>query len=286
MRALLMLVVIALVISWPAGNVLGIQLSQSLDQSEIGYEDSANFIIQIEWEGGQAAYQLERALDPFFDRLKVKGFSSSISSQPSAKGEKTVKTFHYVLVPTSSGAARIDPITISYLAMPDSVSGELLTEPMTITVAEKIPEKVSDSSNMLWLFGAVGLIVLVGGGVAFWRKRSAVPEMPVLSAEQKLLAALEDAKFSSGSDLKKFQSALHDALHGYILERFGIDSGPLPDDGIAEALDGTSLDEEQKQRLAHWFTRARKDKFRPVDGAPGEVVRIENEIRTFFDKLK
>ncbi len=286
MRALLTPFLIALFILLSGTNVAGIQLSQSLDCNEMAFEDSANLTITIEWDGGQAAYRFERALDPFFDRLKVKGFSSSISSQPTADGEKTIKTFRYVLVPTSSGAARIDPITISYLAMPDSISGELVTEPMTITVAEEIPVKIETGSNKLWVFLAGGLVILVVGAAAYWRKRSAVPDEPILTPVEKFLNALEDAKFSSGSDLKKFQSALHDGLAQFFMEQYSIEVSLLPDDGVVEALDGTKLDEEQKQKLAHWFTQAKRDKFRPVDGSPGEVVRLENEIRAFLDNLK
>ena len=267
-------------------SVAAIQVSQSLDKNEIAYEDSARLEITIEWEGTQSAYRFERALDPFFDRLKVKAFSSSISSHPSEGIEKTTKTFIYLLVPTSSGTGKIDPITIKYLAMPDSLEGELVTEPMEIVIAERIPVETKGSNHYFWWFLTGAVVLGAGGFIVYWKKKASRPKVPRLSPAESFLEELERVKNESGSDLKKFQSGLHSALADFIGAAFELDFSSVSDEGVAEAFDGTNLNENQKQKIANWFVKARMDKFRPVTSPPGEVVRLENEIRSFFETLK
>jgi len=94
----------------------GISVTQSVDRFSIPFEDSVHFEIVLQWDGPQTAYLFPKPLNPTFERLKVRGLTSSISSSGSGEAETTTKKFRYTLIPTASGTGRIEPVTISYLS--------------------------------------------------------------------------------------------------------------------------------------------------------------------------
>ncbi len=263
-----------------------ISVSQSLDRSQIAFDDSLLFEITLQWDGPQYAYLFDRPLDPVFDRMQVRGFSSSIGSTGSGADEITTKKFKYVLIPTASGQGRINAVTISYLAMPDSVAGELLTEPMAVTIAEPIPEVIAEGGHTI-IYIIVAVVVIVGViVVVVIRRRSAhQPKEVVRTPIQQILEDLTGLKATAGTDLKKFQTGLHDILFKFMGRQYGIDASSVSDEELAEQLAATDLGEGQRDRLWRWFVDARKDKFRPVTAAPGETIRRESEIRNFFANM-
>lgn len=280
---LLLIISLIIVLLPMAGDA--ISLSQTLDRSTMNFEDSANFEIVIEWNGPQGANIFGRPLNPFFDRLKVGRFSSSISSVGTGSEEITTKRFKYVLIPTSSGKGKIDPVTISYLAMPDSIPGELLTEPMIISIAQPLPQEITKEGNKS-LYLLLGALILVGGSVAFYFWRSGRQQVePTKSPKERFLDGLRDLRGKSGQDFKLFQSGLCDLLEAYLEAAHSIKAKSASDDELTEYVNAMQLSDKQKTDLSGWLVRARRDKFRPVTNAPGEAIRLENEIQEFFAGL-
>jgi hypothetical protein len=260
-----------------------ISVSQSLDRSQVAYEDSLLFEISLQWDGPQYAYLFDRPLNPVFDRLQVRGFSSSIGSTGSGADEVTTKKYKYVLIPTSSGQGRINAVTISYMTMPDSVAGELLTEPMAVTIAEPIPVVIGEGGKaLIYIIVAVVIIIGVIVVVVIWRRSACRPKEVVKTPVQQILEDLTGLKATAGTDLKKFQTGLHDILLQFMDGKYGIDASSVSDEELAEKLAATDLGEGQRERLWRWFVDARKDKFRPVTAELGETIRRESEIRNFF----
>jgi hypothetical protein len=269
---------------WACGNEIAI--SQSLDRFSIPFEDSVRFDIVLQWQGSQSSYLFTSPLGSSFDRLKVRGFTSSISSTGSGDDEVTTKRFRYTLVPTSAGAATIDPITVSYISWPDSVPGQLLTEAMTVQIAEPLPP-VEEDSTVVWWIVIVGSVVVLGLVASVLVKRSAVrhPKEIEKTPVEEFLGRLTALKREAGGDLKKFQVGLYESMAAFLKARFDIESDQLGDDELVSALETTNLNEDQRKHIGQWLVQARQDKFRPVIGAPGETVRLETEIRQFFEKL-
>ncbi len=271
----------------PAFGVGGITVSQAVDKFDLAFEDSLHFEITLTWEGPQTAYLFPQPLQPTFERLRVKAFSSSISSTGSPPHEKTTKKYRYTLVPTSSGTATIDPVTVNYLSMPDSITGELVTEAMTVQIAEPLPPPKKSPSG--WYWGIGGAIVVLLGVVLFLavrrsaRKRSeTVEKSPVETFLEKLTAVKQDA----GGDLKKFQDGLYKILVELLSTQYGINADELPDEELAPALASAGMSEEERMRISAWLIKARQDKFRPVVSSPGETIRLGTEIRQFFEKQR
>lgn len=260
-----------------------ISVSQSLDAFETPYEDTVGFEITLSWTGPQSAYYFGRPLEGSFERLKVGRFSSSISSRGSGPDEVTTKQFRYELIPTAPGKGIIHSITISYLQWPDSIAGELVTEEMSIRVAEPLPVKKEEPTGSIWwMAGAAFLIAAAGGGVA-WRIRSRQPVEIARSPEEIFLAKLTDLKKEAGADLKKFQAGLHLSLSHYLGDRYSLEVGRLQEEKLEEALVSGGLSKGRAARLVGWLSKAQKDKFAPVEAGPGETVRLESDIRSFFE---
>lgn len=282
--SLLSLVFTAVVIGGVRAD--GISISQSLDRFNIPFEDSVHFEIVLQWDGPQSAYLFTKPLSPFFDRLKARGVTSSISSTGSGSDEATTKRFSYTLVPASPGVGRIDPIIISYISWPDSVPGELVTEAMTVQIAEPGQSVKQSSGRSVWIVIAVSLAVLgLAAFVLVKRSRDRKPKVVEKIPIEQFLEDLTGLKHEAGSDLKKFQTGLYKIMMEFLSAKYGINPDGISDDDIGGALEPTNLSDSQKRQISLWLVQARRDKFRPVAGAPGETIRLETEIRQFFEKL-
>lgn len=266
----------------------GISVSQALDRSHLAFEDSATFEITLQWPGSQFAYRFPKPLDPQFDKLRVTRFESSVASKGAGEGEITLKTFRYTLMPLAPGEGRIQPIRIEYLTYPDSMAGEVMTEAMALQIDKPLPVPEPAGPIAVWIMVAAGAVVAAGtvvAGVMVRRRRRAQTTEPDKTPKDVALEQLSLVRRDAGDDLKKFQSGLYRVLAGFLQARFDIRADELADDKLAEAIDGTDLPAAARQKISAWIVAARKDKFRPVAGAPGETMRRESEIRETLEKL-
>jgi len=267
------------------GHAGEISISQSLDRFSIQFHDSVYFDIVLKWEGSQSAYLFSKPLNPSFHRLKVRGYTSSISSTGFGDNEVTTKRFRYTLIPTSAGTAQIDPVAVSFISWPDSVPGELFTEAMTVQIAEP-PPPAEEGSDKTVLIVIVTFVVV--GFLAFalvkW-VRSKQPKEVQKSPIEQFLEKLTEIKQEAGGDFKKFQIGLYENLAVFLETMYHIEPDKLADNEIDSALKATDLSDSQRVQIARWLTQARQDKFRPVASKPGETMRLETEIRQFFEKL-
>ena len=283
-KVLLTLFVLICTVSVASGE--GISVSQSVDKTSIPFEDSVTFEVTLKWDGPQLAYLFERPLNPVIDRLKIRGFSSSVNSSEEAGREVTTKKFRFVLVPTISGLGTIDPINISYITWPDSLPGQLVTEAQTINIADPKPV-VAETERPLWLWILAAVLLERRSG---WRCFSCAVVPGRRSSRSKPRASkflddLSGVKLEAGSDLKKFQTGLYRALTNYIKFGCNFDPTDLPDDELKQKLVSSGLSANQAEQLSVWMKQALKDKYSPVVAGPGETIRLESEIRQFFERL-
>jgi len=265
-------------------TVLAIGLSQSINKTEMKFEDSLIFEITLEWEGTQFAYLFEGPLNPYFDRLRVGKFSSSINSTGTGDKEKTIKKFSYTLLATSSGTAKIDPIVISFISLPDSTRGQLLTEPFIINVADPVFVEESESFP-LWSFAMGGFLLIGGVAAAFFLIKGGGKKEEVFTPAQIALQELAKVKENSGTDLKLFQTGVFSLLTKFSIENYQIETSGKSEAEIETAFADTNLNETRKRQIKDWIVRAEKDKFKPAVTSVGETVRLENEIRTFLESI-
>lgn len=267
----------------------GISLSQSLDRSEIAFEEQANLEIVVTWHGNQAAYRFDRPMQPQLDKLRVKEFSSTISSEGSGSEEISTKRFHYSLTPTGSGIARVEPMVLKYLTWPDSLPGELVTEALTLTVAPAKPvaKPFSLKQHKNTIFATAGGLALVGGVGAglMVRSRRRRPKPEVKSVTEQFLERLPQLRQESNGDLKKFQTGLYKSLLWFLSAEYGLTFANEPVEEILRQLDGAGIPSRIKDRICGWLLQADRIKFSPTTPAPGEAIRLENEVREFFETI-
>lgn len=282
---------IALIWVCSAGSLSAAQItvSQSLDKFEMPYEDQAHFEIILTWPGPQSAYFFDKPLRPELENLKVKQFSSTISSANEAAGETTTKKFEFTLVPIGSGQGKIEPVTVSYVTWPDSVPGSLVTEAMAIKIASPVPSKRAGKSGLRfawywWVAMGVAVILAAGAAILFvWRKRK--PREVVKSPVELFLERLTQVKVESGGDLKRFQTTLYKQLLWYVNARYALDLATQPVAEILRIMEESAMPETEKTTIGGWLLRADREKFSPDAPAPGETIRLEAEVREFFQKL-
>ena len=264
----------------------GISVSQTLSRSEIAFEDSVLFEIELSWDGSQAAYLFPKPLSPIIDRMSVRGFSSSVASEGNDESEKTTKTYRYMLLPKSSGLGRIAPVTISYVTWPDSLPGELTTEEMTVTIAQPLPPPEPFDYTLMWWLG--GAVILAAAGlviVIVRRTRNQQPSEPVKTVVEQFLDELGQLKNESGNDHKRFQTGLHKILTEFLSRQYGLSPEGMSEENLKEQLLSVGPADQAGSKIATWFAQAARDKFSPVSVGPGETIRLEAEIRQLFEKL-
>ncbi|MEW6413355.1 MAG: BatD family protein [Candidatus Zixiibacteriota bacterium] len=263
-----------------------ISVSQSLDKSSMGFDDSVRFEIVLKWEGSQTAYLFTKPLDPSFDNLKIRSYSSSVGSSITDGKEITTRKFDFILEPTSAGVGRIEPVDIGYISWPDSLPGQLVTEVVTVNISS--PRVVEPPGRPAWWIWLIIVVVAVGAffaAIFFARRRSRAVEEPVKTAREEFLDKLKSVKNAAGSDMKVFQTELHRSLVQFLRGQYNFDPVNLSEDSLIEELKTAGLDDFKARKIGGWLVRAGKDKYSPISSGPGETIRLESEIRDFFEKL-
>jgi hypothetical protein len=274
---------------WPIPSVgeASISVSQSIDRTEMAFDDTAAFRIIVTWDGPALAYRFEKALRLNSDKLKVARFSSSVRSAGSGPTETTTKVFEYQLAPVLSGIATIQPLVLEYVSWPDSLVGELTTDPVSLAIAEPVPAELREKGGLSggWLaLIVVGVLGAAVGAFAFFKPKPRIEK--VKSPVEAFLEQLDAVRKDAGMDLKKFQTGVYRSLIVYIQTRYGLDLAGQSAEATARELAAVEPDLSACEALSSWLIRAEKEKFSPLTPAPGEVSRLEAEIRGFFDRLK
>lgn len=270
-----------------AASVRAISLSQSLDKTEIAYEDHATLEIVVTWPGAQTSYIFDKPLQPQLENLKVQQYSSTTGSTTGSGGEVTSKRFSFTLVPVGSGTGRIAPVTVSYYSWPDSIPGQLVTEEMSLRIAAPVGKKSSGLSKLplsVWIAGGAGWLLILGViGLVIVKRRK--PKEIVKTPRDLFLERLSLLKQASGSDLKRFQTGLYRDLVWYLSTAYGMECSGLSLDELLNSIDGAKVPEVEKDKICGWLARADREKFSPLPPSPGETMRLEHEVRDFFEKM-
>ena len=112
---------------------------------------------------------------------------------------------------------------------------------------------------------------------------SAEHNIGIRALRERILDELSALKAEAGSDLKKFQTGLYRILGSLVQEKYGVNPSEASEADLPVALRNAGLAEVRVEKIAGWLIRAQKAKYSPVEAAPGETIRLESEIRTFFE---
>jgi hypothetical protein len=266
----------------------GISVSQTLDRTEVPYESTAVLEVSLSWPGGAGEYLFDRPSQLSLDRLKVAQISSTVSATGSAGAEVTTKKVRFTLKPTSAGIGKIDPATFGYIHLADSVGGSVSTQALTISIAEPVrvakrKAAVAQTRTKL-IISAVSILAVVG--IAYWifRVRNRRPRPVVKTPAEQFLDELSALRQTTGGDLKRFQTGLYKHLVAFLSSQYRLNLVGLSTQEVLDLCEHTPMTVAQKEKIAGWLWRAEREKFSPLAVAPGETIRLEAEIREFFEK--
>jgi hypothetical protein len=278
------LILIILASTGLAADPGGLSLTTSLSADSIAYEDSVTLKVDITWSGPPSAYVFDRPVQPQLTGLRVGPQTSSITSSGTGDNETTTKTIEFTLLPTTSGIARVDPVTISYMQPTDSIPEQMTTDPLTVRVGDPAPPPTSGETwGWYWAIAVVLIIVVV-----VWRlrrqRRKVSPDL-LSTPEQRFLEELTAIRQEAGDDFKKFQTGLHRILREYLRKRCQCDPDALDAEQLTGQLAESGLSPGMAERIVQWYEDAARDKYRPVDAGPGEVMRRDSAIRHVFEQM-
>jgi len=260
-----------------------ISLSAHLDKTDIPFEDTVEYKLEIKWIGNITSYAFEVLPLPDLENLKVMGTSSSISSSTENGQETTTRYIKYTLKPTLSGVGTIKPITLQCISMPDSTANNLTTPLLTVNIATPIPvEKKSEMS--IYLIIALGIIMIAGFVFVVLRMRKKPEIIPEKTPEELFIDELMRLKQDGLSDRKVFFTRLFRMLNIYIEKKYNLRVANQTAEIIVGKLSETDIPEAEKEKISHWLIKAEKEKFAPFGGEPGEVIRLAAELEKHFGK--
>jgi len=260
-----------------------ISLSSSLDKSDIAFEDSITLKVEIEWPGDLRNYTFELLPLPETSNLKVIGTSSTIASQEKNRTEVTVRTFKYNFRPTLAGVGKIEPIDVKYISWPDSIPGFLTTQAYQILIAEPLPPPEPFSLKPLIII-IVGAVIIIGVVLFILLGRKKKEVVVVRSAEEEFIDGLAIIKKESQGDRKVFFTRLYKVLVEYIERKYSIKVAGLSSAVMLGQLETKNLFPELKEPLTAWVKQAETEKYAPVGGTPGDIIRLISELEDFFQK--
>lgn len=279
-------VLLFLIMSVSIANASDIGVSQSIDKTTMAFEDVVVLEIELSWQGTQLSYLFDKPLNPVFEQFKVRKFSSSISSSGAGEEERTSKRMKFTLEPTASGLATIPALTIEYLVWPDSIPGELVTEVMAVTVAEPLPVVENETGGLSVGTAIIAIVVvLVVATLVVIVIRRRKPAKVAKTPREEFLESLARSKEDAMGDLKKLQIGVYRHLVTYLGAEYNLALSGLTSEEIMSVLGKTNIPPVQREKIGGWLTRAEKEKFSPVEAAPGEANRLESDIRSFFENI-
>ena len=262
-----------------------LSLSAGIDKTDIPFESSVNLSMEIRWQGGIGRYAFEILPLPSAQNLTVLGSTLAVSSRTEAGQEITTRTFKYTFKPTKAGVGIIEPIVLNYLSLPDSTAGQLTSQRFQVIIAEPIPPPVK-SNSWKYLIGVIVLIAIMAAAIFFvfrW-KRSRVPVAPIKTPEELFLEQLAVAKKESQGDRKAFFTRLYKLLNDYLEKKYGLVAAGKATSAVLNEMERIEFPAGGRERISEWLALADKEKYAPIEGAPGDIIRLIAEIETFFGK--
>ncbi len=264
-----------------------ISFSANLSKSDIKFEETTDLDITVKWWGDKSRYIFEAFPLPETQNLMVKGTSTAISSGTENGKQYISRTYKYTLQPTDAGVGAIEPITLKYIEMPDSIPGELTTQRFQVLIAAPkiVPQKDESDTSLIFILGGIILLGVVVVIVIFIRAGNKKPKEIKKTPEETFLEELAEIKKETGTERKLLYSRLYKLLVGYIAEKYGIGTTGRTTRDIADDLEKSDMEPERKEKLGTWLILADKEKYAPHAGKPGDTIRLTTEMEKYFQDL-
>lgn len=203
-----------------------IKATARLNSKEVAQNRTVTYTVEIRWSGDLDRYEIKNVGEPVLTNLDILGSSSSnwvgdVDGMP-----ETVKSYEYILKPSSLGMAYVDGTTIQFEDKKLDRAQTLMTNRLQIKVTDPIPDR--DTRPFVIIAGS--LIILAGLGVfglmVLRRRRLAaerqMPGMLTKSFEEEYLSELKEAVDPNESNSDDAFATLSRLFRRYLSDRYEI----------------------------------------------------------------
>jgi hypothetical protein len=80
-------------------------------------------------------------------------------------------------------------------------------------------------------------------------------------------------------------SGLFGIILDFLNSEYKLSIKDFDESSFFDKLKATKLTNEQLKQLSLWLDKAQKAKYSPILSAPGDLIRLETEVRDFFEKM-
>ncbi len=282
-----------------------IEAHVSLDSNYILVGDQINLTLEVSCP---ADYMVEwpQLNDTIIAAIEILGKSKIDSSYSADKSQLLLKQ---VIRITSfdSGYYAIPPLQIKYKEADGQLIQNTETEALLLEVSSipvNLEEEIKDikapieapytfKEALPWIIGLL-LSIAIGFAVYYYmRKRkkdepvfktSTKPKVPPHRIALDALDNLRYKKVWQSGLIKDYHTELTDIIRDYISNRFYIHALEMTTDEILEALDGTSTNDQAKQKIRQTFTMADLVKFAKMQPLPLEHDTSLNNAIDFVNE--
>ena len=264
-----------------------ISISAELSQARISFDKRDTLTIMLVWEGEPSAFEIAEFPMPILEKLKILGSSTSVSTgrdSSAAGGERTTRTYRYILEPTDFGTGVIQPLTVTAQNRVTQAEHLLHTGRMSVEIDKpKAKIKKSDGGGGFYVILGGVLVVLSIMGLVFYKRRKRTNNATDGETTGNLYQdKLLEIKKESVGDGKRFYSRTYRLLLQYLEKECQLEVSGKTGREVLEVIKNVESDEE-RVHLQHFLNEALEVKFRPQEPGPGDVADSYNALLAFFE---
>ncbi|MCP4566034.1 MAG: hypothetical protein GY841_00480 [FCB group bacterium] len=286
------LIIVAFIfLSSVAAEAGEISISAEVSLARIPFSGRDTLTVRLIWEGESSAYQIEDFPMPVLEKLKILGSSTSVSSAKDssvASGERTTRTYSYILEPIDFGIGIVQPMTLIAKNRSTQVEHILHTGRLTVEIAKPIAtrDKSGNSFGFFVILGGAIVVLSVTGFVLIRRKKGSRLADNEKLDENRYQDRLLEIKKETVADGKRFYSRVFRLLLQYLEKECRLEISGKTGEQVLEIVGGM-VAEEDRVHIMHFLNEALEVKYRPQEPTPGDIADTYNALHGFFErKLK
>jgi hypothetical protein len=269
-----------------------IQLTSSVDRTEVPFNRQLTFSVEASWEGEQSRFTISPLIPPQCENLEILG-SASVNQNRMEQGKPiSVKTFEFDLKPTQTGWGRIGSVQLSYVDNVTQDSSSLSTQPIEVKITAPVTESVPGYKTILIICLVLILVYVIYSArrhrkrleidMEWEEKKQAEREE---SLEERTLKQLDDvAGEAEKGKSSQFASGIYRLLTGYLESKYQIVTSGKTTSDIVDALTRLGLPPDKVALIKEALSTCDLAKFAAEPVEKSRCRDMARRIREFLEQ--
>lgn len=305
------------------GDVGSFSMSVDVDKTQVKQDEPIKLTVKIQGTGNIKTVKEPAITFPeSFKRYDPEITENLFSLQEPLQGEKI---FESVIMPSSAGEFRIEPIQFSYFDPQRKSYQTIRSEPLNLVILPTAQEeeplerhiatkeeikllgqdirfiktnipRLEDQGQYLYqtrLFQALCFFPLLAIGIAYgynrYREKYKSDEKYLRRKQAKKLSKRRfktAAEMMNRGDSKEFYAAISQTLRQYIGDKLNLPPAGITGEEISKVLKGHGLDEDMAELLKQCLADCDFARFAPVGSSVGEMNSMLQKAETIIDRIE